>query len=92
VSGTRVSAGLAGGFVIRRMIGSWRLGQCRPARNSTAIGPDGVFALQPNTASATYVLASPRGVGATRFFNGLRSQTGITALLKLKGFFGDLQT
>jgi hypothetical protein len=30
--------------------------------------------------------------GTNRIFNGLYLQTGITALLKLKSFFGDLQT
>jgi hypothetical protein len=37
-------------------------------------------------------LASPTEVGATRFFNGLHSQTGITALFELKGLYRDLQT
>lgn len=37
-------------------------------------------------------MASPTEVGAARFFNGLRLQTEITALLKLKDFYGDLQT
>jgi hypothetical protein len=37
-------------------------------------------------------LASPTEVGATRNFNGLRSQTGITPSLKSKGFFPRLQT
>jgi hypothetical protein len=34
------------------------------------------------------LLASPREVGATRFFNDLRSQPEITALLRLKAFLG----
>ena len=37
------------------------------------------------------ILASPTELGATCIFNGLRLQTRITALLKLKGFYRDLQ-
>jgi hypothetical protein len=37
-------------------------------------------------------VASPTELRVTRFFNHLQLQTGITDLLKLKGFFGDLQT
>ena len=37
-------------------------------------------------------LASPTELGATRLLNDLPLQTEITALLKLKSFFGDLQT
>jgi hypothetical protein len=37
-------------------------------------------------------VASPTELDATRFFNHLQLQAGITALLKLKGFLRDLQT